>query len=198
MNSSAAAARGYSPGVTARERLGSSAVINTAAAAADPSAKSMPFITAVCSLPAIAALAALPVVGIVVSHPSSSDAYAVLGAIIASIVTLMDAQKNKRDLRHSVSVFLGSAFMGSILPGIFYQVALWGQWITEDINRFLTWQVWASAGLISGLQGWAMLHVINGILRKRAVIKGILRKGAADLIRSLDSTDPENPTKPKP
>lgn len=185
------AVRGYTPGVIAG-RQPRYLFINTARApgSISPAAKPMPLITAVCSVPVIAAVAALPVIGVVVSHPSSSDAYTVLGAVLASIVALIEARKKDRELSHTISVFLGSAAMGSFLPGIFYQIALWRQWLTESTTHFLTWQVWAFAGLLCGLNGWAMLHVINGLLRKRA--EALRRRILGD------STDPENPTQKQP
>ncbi len=146
----------------------------------------MPLATAICGLPVLAALLSLPCVAVVVHNPDSGDAYAVLGAIIASILALIEARKKDRELGHTLSVFLGSASMGSIVPGLVYHAAVWRGWVPRDSQQLMPWQVWAFGGLLFGLNGWGLLHVANAVLRQRAKSVRLALRGGSTRPRSTN------------
>jgi predicted membrane protein len=123
----------------------------------------MPITTAICSIPVFAALLAMPVASVIVNHPGAADAYAVLGAMIGSIMALVEARKKDRSIAHTLSVFLGSASMGAFLPGIAYQMGIWRGWLSVESLPYITWQAWAAAGVGCGLFGWGVLHLVSRI-----------------------------------
>lgn len=129
----------------------------------------MPITTAVCTLHVLAAIMAVPAAGIVIAASGApGDICAVLGALIASVLTLIEARKKDRSLGHTISVFLGAASMGSLLPGIGASFAVMLGWLSEHTIERLTWHAWSFAGLIGGMNGWWFLHLINSRLQLRA------------------------------
>ena len=134
-----------------------------------PKPKPMPITTAVCTLHVLAALLAVPAAGIVIaSSGAPGDICAVLGALIASVLTLIEARKKDRSVSHTISVFLGAASMGSLLPGIAASLAVMLGWLSEQTIDRLTWHAWSFAGLVGGMNGWWFLHLINARLQRRA------------------------------
>lgn len=134
-----------------------------------PKPAHMPLVTAICSIPVLSALLSLPVATIVVAvAPASADICAVLGALIASVLTLIEARKKDRSIGHTISVFLGTGSVGSFLPGLLMQFAVHKGWLTAETVAALAWQAWAFAGLILGMNAWWILHGINRALQRRA------------------------------
>lgn len=130
----------------------------------------MPLVTALCSLTVISALLTLPAAGVVIANApaANNDICAVLGALIASVLTLIEARKKDRSISHTISVFLGTASVGAFLPGIAVQIASLRGWIAEDTATSLTWQVWSFAGLVGGMNAWWIIHGVNRALQRRA------------------------------
>ena len=129
----------------------------------------MPLTAALSSLPFLATLLAIPVAGVVIATaPAGNDICAVLGALIASVLALVEARKKDRSTGHTISVFLGTASVGSFLPGIAVQLAVLQGWLTQVTGDSLTWQAWAFAGLVCGMNAWWILHGVNRFLQRRA------------------------------
>lgn len=129
----------------------------------------MPLTAAICSVPVFAAMLCLPA-GLVItsSTPVSSDIYAVLGAMIASILALVEARKKDRTVGHTISVFVGSASVGSFLPGVLVYLAKEKGWMDASTVEGIIWQGWALMGILCGLNAWWLLHGANRYLQKRA------------------------------
>lgn len=122
----------------------------------------MPLGTSLSILPVILAAMSLPTVAVIaVKGPGVDDIYAVLGAIIASILAVMEALQKRRDYFHAVSTFLGSAVIGAFAPGPVYHLLAYMKVIPENAAVFGLWQTWAIAGFAFGLNGWYIIHKGN-------------------------------------
>lgn len=138
-------------------------------APANSTHKPMPLVTAISSLPVLVTLMTLPPVGVVIATAQVANSIcAVLGAIIASVLTLIEARKKDRSMSHTISVFLGTASVGSFLPGLIVQLAVHRQWIAPDTATAFGWEAWAFGGLVLGMNAWWILHGINRWLQRRA------------------------------
>lgn len=104
----------------------------------------------------------VPAVVAVIIGPTSPDIYAVVGALFASVLPLLEASANNRTLGHKVSVFIASGVGGSIVPGL----ALY--WKFGHDADALRWNVWAGAGVVSGLMSWSVIFYPLMYFRKRA------------------------------
>lgn len=130
----------------------------------------MPIVTAITSLPVLIALLTVPASGVVIATApgATNDICAVLGALIASVLTLIEARKKDRSIGHTISVFLGTGSVGSFLPGLLMQLAVHRGWLTAETASAFGWQAWAFAGLVLGMNAWWILHGINRWLQRRA------------------------------
>lgn len=127
----------------------------------------MPFVTAVCGIPVIASILSFIPALLAAIRPESADLYAVFGAIPASICTLVEARKKDRSTGHTISVFLGSSFMGATLPAFLHWVAVkWG-WMSAGDADYLPWQVWSVAGFLCAMNAWFIIHSFSMWLEKR-------------------------------
>lgn len=126
----------------------------------------MPLVTAAMSLPVLAMILAVAPAAIVIEQPTASDSYAILGAILVSVIALMEARHKGRPFLPSVANFLGSAFAGSSFPTIAYFILVQWGWIHPEKHLWArTWQAWAAAGFISGLNGWWLIHRASALLK---------------------------------
>lgn len=126
----------------------------------------MPLVTAAISLPVLAMILAVPAAAVVIEQPNASDAYAILGAILASVITLMEARYKSRPFLPSVANFLGSAAAGSFFPAIGYFILMQWGWISPEKHLWArTWQAWAAAGFVCGLNGWWLIHRGSSVLK---------------------------------
>jgi predicted membrane protein len=108
----------------------------------------------------------LPTVAVIaVRAPGVDDIYAVLGAVVASILAVMESLQKRRDYFHAVSTFLGSGFVGAFAPGPVYHLLAHLKWIPADAAMFGLWQTWAIAGFVFGLNGWYLIHKTSDRLR---------------------------------
>jgi predicted membrane protein len=138
----------------------------SAPTARQPRTKPMPLLAAAFCVPVLATALAVPTVAIVLEQPSAADAYAIIGAILASIITLMEARYKARPLLPSIANFLGSAAAGSFFPAIAYYVCMQWGWIHPDTSHWAkTWQAWAAAGFLSGLNGWLIINRTSAVLK---------------------------------
>jgi peptidoglycan/LPS O-acetylase OafA/YrhL len=129
----------------------------------------MPLTSAICSLSVFAALLTLPAAGVVIAAaPATNDICAVLGALIASVLTLIEARKKDRSIGHTISVFLGTASVGAFLPGLAVQIAVLKEWLSAETAAELSWHAWSVAGLVFGMNAWWLLHGVNCWLQRRA------------------------------
>lgn len=128
----------------------------------------MPIISAAASIPVIATLMWAGVMAAIVQKPESSDLYACLGAGLASVCALIEARGNGRSVGETIRVFIGSAVAGVFGPGALHSFLAWKGWLAPEAETFLTWHWWAITGFFLALNGWAGLHAVNVLLRKRA------------------------------
>jgi hypothetical protein len=106
----------------------------------------------------VAALLTIPIASMAADAPGGGDIYAMVGALIAAVCTLFNAQEAKRTKLSQATVFIGSATVGCIGPGVTVSFMLWKGWIAYPIP--LTWHGWAGLGLMFGLSGWGALHTV--------------------------------------
>lgn len=89
--------------------------------------------------------------------PMNPDIVAVLGAMLAAVLAVLEARKKDRTLGHTVSVLIASAFVGSVLPG----AIVWTWW--PDRVAVMSWHVWAGMGFVVGLLGWAFVAAVMAL-----------------------------------
>ncbi len=106
------------------------------------------------------------------STPGPKDMYAVIGAMLATVIAILEARKQDRSFANTVCVFIGSSFIGGILPGVMF-LNIW----PERALTF-TWHVWAFIGFGFGLIGWtlALACVRYAQKRKDAIVAELARK----------------------
>ena len=126
----------------------------------------MPLGTSFSILPVLLAAMSLPTLTVAaVRGPAADDIYAVLGAVLAAILALMDAVQKRRDHFHAASTFLGSSVIGALAPGPVYQLLVHMALIPKENTLFNLWQTWAIAGFFFGLNGWFLIHKTNDRIR---------------------------------
>ncbi len=118
----------------------------------------------------VAALASIVTIAASMT-PSPPDMVAAIGAMLATVIAVLEARKKDRSLGNTVGVILGSAVTGSVTPGI----VLWN--FFPSIAERLTWHAWAGSGFIVGLCGWALVLAILGAIQRR---KDILAEQIVD------------------
>ncbi len=96
-----------------------------------------------------------------VQVPTSADMVAVLGAMLATVIAVLDARKKDRSLGNTVAVVIGSAFVGSVAPGACFYTAF------PDLAAKFTWHMWATLGFVGGLTGWSAVLAAISIWRSR-------------------------------
>jgi hypothetical protein len=110
----------------------------------------------------------MPGAAVVTTMPSSADMVAVLGAMLASAIVVLNFQTkspNNRRLTQFLPVLLASVGIGSAGPGfVFYT-------FYPDLAERLTWHGWAISGLGFGLFGWALVYWILNTVLKRVMRK---------------------------
>jgi hypothetical protein len=133
--------------------------------------KPMPLLTASLTIPVIATAFAIPAAALVIEQPRSADMYAVLGAILASLIALIEARYKGRDLGPAMTQFLACAIAGSVAPKLaFLGLLQWG-FVTTENPLVRAWEAWAAAGFMLGMNGWWLIH------KATAFIKSIFPKG---------------------
>lgn len=132
----------------------------------------------------ISALFSIPLATMVAHEPGGGDIYAVLGAFIAATCTLFNAHELRRSKISQATVFIGSATVGSIGPGLLISFAYWRGWLAG--MEILTWHAWAGLGLIFGLSGWGCLHTFL-----RSVTRYFERRSATLLGSNEEHHKPE-------
>jgi hypothetical protein len=115
------------------------------------------------SLPLAAfALCAVPALLAVIGGPATEDIYAVIGAMLAAVVVLVDYSSSyKRGTMKFISVFISSATIGSFGPGIA------AHWLMADQTPSLTWHMWAGLGFVFGLAGWVLTRSLLWVFNRR-------------------------------
>lgn len=129
----------------------------------------------------IAAMLLVPIAGVVVSQPGGGDVYAMVGAFIAAVCTLFNAYEMRRSAYSKATLFIGSATVGCIGPGLAIYTMEAEGWATEQT---LTWHAWAGLGLIFGLSGWGALHTFL-----RGVSSYLERRGKTLLGQDADKRE---------
>lgn len=125
----------------------------------------MPIIAAALTVPVLATALAIPATALVVEHPRAADVYAVLGAILASLISLIEARYKGRDLGPALTNFLASAAAGSFTPKIGFLCLVQLGTMTHESVLVKAWEAWAAAGFICGLNGWLVIHAASAALR---------------------------------
>lgn len=139
------------------------------------------------SLPAISILL-LQVANSV--QPGLSDAWSVLGGMLASaVVVIVDGSPGGwRSKWVLVASFVSSAFVGSVGPGVTVNLVLpllLGAHRLQGIEVYLTWHLWAMAGFGFGLIGWAIVRAVMALRGK--VTDRIEREGRKYLDKDFPS-----------
>jgi predicted membrane protein len=133
--------------------------------------KPMPLLTAALTIPVIATAFALPATALIIEQPRAVDMYAALGAILASLIALIEARYKGRDFGPAMSNFLACAVAGSLAPKLVYLLLLQWGWITAEAHIVRAWEAWAAAGFMLGMNGWWLIHKVT------AIIKSMFPKG---------------------
>ncbi len=108
------------------------------------------------ALPAMAALLAA------LSGPDTRDAWAMTGAMLGTVIAVIEARKKDRSLASTISVVIASAFTGTVAPGAV--VALWFPEFSDKIN----WQIWSGCGFAAALVGWGFILAFMKFFVNRA------------------------------
>ena len=98
------------------------------------------------------------------SSPNSQDVYAVIGAMLAAVVVLVDyggTPGGRRGTMQFMTVFISSAFIGSIGPGVTANTIL------PEAMGALTWHAWAMLGFVFGLAGWVATRSVLWVFNRR-------------------------------
>jgi len=95
------------------------------------------------------------------NSPGAYDIVAVIGAMLATVIAVLDARKRDSTPANTVSVILGSSFVGSMLPGVLF-LNVW-----PTLAARFTWHVWASLGFIAGLIGWSVVRAVGAVIERR-------------------------------
>lgn len=126
----------------------------------------MPIGTSALALFPLLVAASLPAMTIAaVKGPATDDIYAVMGAVIASILAVMESFQKKREYFHAASTFLGSAVIGAFAPGPLYHILGYLGIVSPDAQVWKLWQTWALCGFLMGLNGWFIIHKSSDHLR---------------------------------
>ena len=111
------------------------------------------------SLPAVAAVVAA------MAGPAPRDSWAAVGAMLGTVVAVLEARKKDRSLASTVTVVITSAVSGAVAPG-----AVVLNWFPQYAN--ISWHVWAGLGFGTSLVGWAIVIATMRVLISRAPAAG--------------------------
>ncbi len=127
--------------------------------------KPMPLVSAALTIPVLATAFALPAAALVIEEPRRVDAYAILGAILASLIALIEARYKGKDFRLAMTNFMACAIAGSLAPKMaFLMIVQWG-WITAENPLVRAWETWAAAGFMLGMNGWWLIHKASALIK---------------------------------
>ena len=114
-----------------------------------------------CILATITGLVAVAVGTSPGTQPVAYDIVAVIGAMLATVIAVLDARKRDSTPANTVIVILGSSCVGSMLPGVLF-CNVW----PELATRF-TWHIWAALGFLAGLMGWTIVRAVCAVIERR-------------------------------
>jgi predicted membrane protein len=112
------------------------------------------------SLPAMAAVVAA------LSGPDTRDAWAMTGAMLGTVIAVLEARKKDRSLASTVTVVIASAFSGAVAPGLVV-----ANWFPQFAER-MTWHLWSASGFAASVVGWAFVIAAMRALITRAPATG--------------------------
>ena len=127
--------------------------------------KPMPLLTAALTIPVIATSFALPAAVLIIEEPRRVDMYSVLGAILASLIALIEARYKGKDFRPAMMNFLACAIAGSVAPKLVFLTMLQWGWVTTENPLVRAWEAWAAAGFLLGMNGWWLIHQSTALLK---------------------------------
>jgi len=96
----------------------------------------------------------------ILKGPETPDVYAVLGAVCATAIVVLDAKYKTRN--ETISLIIGCGSVGSIAPGLIIHF-----WFTHLYDT-LTWHAWAGLGLLFGGFGYGLIKLLWVSVGKRA------------------------------
>lgn len=85
--------------------------------------------------------------------PTPADAWAVVGAMFATTLAIIEGLKTSRDFRQLCFIGISSAGCGAFLPGFMLYNTL-----SESFTTGLTWHTWALLGALFGAIGSGLVH----------------------------------------
>ena len=134
-----------------------------------------------------AGIAMLPVIAN--SDPQTTDIYAVIGAMLASVVVLVDyggTPGSRKGVFPFLAVFISAAVIGSAFPG-----AVLYYWC-PDLAIKLTWHGWAAAGFLFGLAGWVGTRSVLWVFNRRlpGAIDDFVKQKLPRKTRTEDDNEP--------
>lgn len=125
----------------------------------------MPIASAVTSVLFLSYLGLMaPAVAVVVRNPASPDMCAVIGAMLASAISLVHALRRKHSAGLITCVIISSAIIGGIGPGSAVDVLVMFRWLSQDTADALSWRLYAMSGFVLGLGGWAIVQAIRRLM----------------------------------
>ena len=129
-----------------------------------------------------------------VSAPASGDIAAVLGALFASGIAVLEAYHRKRDLSEKIKAFIGAAGVGSFFPGVLVNLGVLFGWYQHSVVEAIWWQAWAFLGLICGMNAWWIVHKISS--RAKSQLDKMDGRKPSDYLAVEDSPDRGKDPKP--
>lgn len=109
-----------------------------------------------------------PAAAVVVRHPAGTDMYAIIGAMLASAISLIYALRKEHSVGLIISVIISAAIIGGIGPGALLDLAVLCGWLQQTTAETLSWRLYALAGFVLGLGGWAIVQAIHRLMQAAA------------------------------
>lgn len=126
---------------------------------------STPTLRIVTSLPLLASFVIMPAV-IAAMGPGANDQYALVGAMVAAVITLVAVRKYDQTAMNSVCAVLGSVTVGVTFPGLLVSFGQWKGLVDDHTYNFITWHMWVLMGLVCGLFGWVSAQLVYNMGNK--------------------------------
>lgn len=126
----------------------------------------MPVSTAITSVLFLSYLGLMaPAAAVVVNHPAGTDMYAIIGAMLASAISLIYALRKEHSAGLIISVIISAAIIGGLGPGAAVDLLVMLQWLQQTTADTISWRLYALAGFVLGLGGWGIVQAIHRLMQ---------------------------------